>query len=77
MAKKDYAVWLPEEEYKKILGQFKLKLHDTMSCFDMCGLGVFIPGAEEEIMDLLEASLKRVRGRDVPIQIKKERNSRK
>jgi hypothetical protein len=77
MAKKDYVVWLPEDEYRKILGQFRLNLHDTLGCFNMYGLGELIPGAEEEIMDLLEASLKRVRGRDVPIQIKKERNSRK
>lgn len=36
----------------KLIGQFRLQLNGVLTCFDMCGLGVFIPQAQAEITRL-------------------------
>ncbi len=59
--------WLPNKEYQKAIGQLRLQLNGVLSPFDKYGLGVFIPGAVEEIIHLTESYGKRVRGKDVPI----------
>ena len=62
--------WLPDKEYKKIEGIFKLQLNEVMKPFNMYGLGEFIPGAIEEIIALSVDFSIVLRGKDKPISIK-------
>ncbi len=71
MAKDDYSNWLSPGDYDKMIGQVRLQLNGIFSPFNMHGLDVFIPGAINECMIIVEQACKRVRGRDVPISIGK------
>jgi hypothetical protein len=76
VAKKDYAYWLPEEEYQKLIGQTRNQLHGVFYPLRIYGQGVYCDGAEDEVMQLFEEFGKKIRGRDVPLVIKKIRNPR-
>ena len=65
--------WLPKEEYDKAIGQFGLQVGGILSVFDLYGLGVFIPQAQEEIKKLAEDFSLRVRGVDKPISLEEVR----
>jgi len=67
---------IPQPEYDKARGQLRLQLTDVLSVFKMYGLGEYIPGAIEEIVELTEQFAMRVRGKDVPIRLKQRRNHR-
>lgn len=67
---------IPDEEYKKAVGQLRLQLNGVMKVFDMYGLGEFIPGAIAEVIDLCEQFGMRVRKKDEPIFLLRERNPR-
>ena len=67
---KDYH-YLPEGEYKKAIGQFKLQLNGVFQPFKMYGMEVYIEPAKEQIIELAEAFGQRVRGKDKPIIYKK------
>ena len=58
--------WVEQDEYDKIVGQFRLSVGETLGCFDMYAMGVFIPGAVDEIAGELEAALQKIRGKWKP-----------
>lgn len=58
--------WLEEEDWNKLVGQFRLHVGETLSCFDGYGMGVFIPGAVEEIVELMIDATQKARGADKP-----------
>lgn len=66
---------IPQEQYDKAIGQLKLQLNDVFSPFRIYGLDILIPGAIEEIMELAEKFGQRVRGKDIPIKLKRRRNN--
>jgi len=68
---------LPEQEYKKAVGQFRLQLNGVFQPFKLYGLDILIPGAIDEVVELAEQFGMRVRGVDVPIILTKQRNSRR
>lgn len=76
MAKKDYSHWLPDNEYKKLIGQFRLQLNDIFFPLRRYGQDVYVDGAIEEVMQLTEERDKKIRGRDVPLIVKKKINPR-
>ena len=63
-----------QEEYDKAIGQLRLQLNGVFAPFDLYGLGIFIVGAKEEVVELCEAFALRVRGKSVPIIVKRRRN---
>ena len=67
---------ISQEDYDKAKGQLRLQLNDVMSIFQCHGLQLFVPPAIEEIVELAERFGERVREKDVPIVLKKRRNSR-
>ena len=72
MTKKDYVHWLPDEDYKKALWQARGQFNGIFAAFHSYGMDVFVPGAIEECMTILEAFGKRVRGKDTPIVVKRK-----
>ena len=60
---------LPQEEYDKAVGQFRLQLNGIFEPFRKYGLAEFIPGAIKEIVELAEDFGLRVRGVDKPISL--------
>jgi len=66
---------IPEQEYKKAIGQWKLQAGTVLSVFNMHGMDVYIPGALEELQQITERFGERVRGKDVPIIVKKRRRN--
>lgn len=78
--------YLPEEDYKKAIGQFRmqengvfdfLKVDDKIPVRYRYGMGEFIPGAVDEIVRLSEDFCLRVRGKDKPIDLSMIRRNRK
>ena len=58
--------WLEDEEWNKLVGQFRTHVGETLGCFNMYGMGEFIGGAIEEIVDLFVDGTQKVRGMDKP-----------
>ena len=70
--------WLPDDKYKKAEGQLRLQVGEILSVFNMYGMGAFLGGAIEEIVEVAIDFSKRVRGEDnQPIRVKNKRNPRK
>ncbi len=69
--KHNYPFWLEDEDYEKAKGQLKLQLNGVLEPFNFYGLGLYIPEAIKQIVELCEQFGKRVRGRDVPIKTKR------
>ena len=67
---------ISEANYQKAKGQFKMAVGEVLSVFDLYGMNVYFAGAIEEIVELAEQFGRRVRGADIPIQLKKRRNPR-
>ena len=67
---------ISQGEYDKAKGQLRLQLNGVFQAFNLYGLHIFINGAIDEVMELAEQFGQRVRGKDIPIQLKKRRNSR-
>lgn len=44
--------WLPDSDYAKAVGQFKLQLNGVFSPFNMYGLNEYVPGAKKQAVDL-------------------------
>lgn len=61
---------IPQEEYDKAIGQFRLQLNGIMNCFRCYGLDQDVDGAIGEIVMLAEQFGMRVRGKDVPIKVR-------
>jgi len=61
---------LNDEDYAKAVGQFRLAVGAVLSVFNMYGMGVYIGGAQKELVKLAEDFGQRVRGDlDKPISI--------
>ena len=60
---------LNDEDYAKAVGQLRLAIGAILTTFDMYGMGVYINGAQKEILSLAEDFGQRVRGLDVPISL--------
>lgn len=60
-------MYLPEEEYGKALGQFRLALNGVFLPFNCYGLQDLVPGAITQTINLTEDFSLRVRGIDKPI----------
>lgn len=69
--------FLPENDYKKAIGQFRLQLGGVFQPFKMYGMDAFIPGAIEEVVKLAEDLGMRLRGIDKPIDLERVRAKRK
>jgi len=67
---------LPEESYRKAVGQFRLQVGEVLGVFRFYGQNIYIPGALEEITELAEQFAMRVRGKNQPIMLESKRNSR-
>ena len=68
--------WLEPEDYKKARGQAKLQVTEALSVFNMHGFGIYIPGATDEIMQVMDDFALRLRGIDKPIQVTRKKNAR-
>lgn len=60
---------LSDEDYAKAIGLFRMAVGGVLSAFDMYGLGVFIGGAQDEIVQLAEDLGQFLRGVDKPISL--------
>ena len=67
--------WLPEEEYRKAIGQLRLQLSGVFAPFHGYGMDVFIPQAIEEAVKLAEDFGLRVRGVDKPLSLDRVRGN--
>lgn len=61
---------IPQDQYDKALGQFKLQLGAIMNCFRVYGLDHDVDMASVEITKLTELFAMRVRGKDIPIKVR-------
>ena len=74
VVKKDnYAHWLEENRYNKLMGQTKLVVGQILNPLRMYGQEVFVDGAMIELMHLFEVHGKVLRGIDVPIERRRHR----
>jgi len=67
---------IPEPDYRKCVGQFRLQLNDVFAPLRQYGQGIYVDGAIEEVVELTEMFAMRVRGKAIPIRLKNRRNSR-
>ena len=67
---------IPQENYDKAVGQFRLQLNGIMNCFRCYGLNEDVDGACNEIVKLAELFGMRVRGKDVPIKVREKPRKR-
>uniref|UniRef100_A0A6M3J2A5 Uncharacterized protein n=1 Tax=viral metagenome TaxID=1070528 RepID=A0A6M3J2A5_9ZZZZ len=67
---------IPQEEYDKTWGQFRLQLNGVMEVFNLYGLGIHITQAIEEITALAEVACMRVRGKDIPLTLENAKTIR-
>ena len=68
--------WVEDEDWNKVVGQFRLRVTNTLSVFAVYGMNEYIPGAVEEIVDLAVIMSQKARGKDKPYLIK-QRNPRR
>ena len=61
---------IPQEQYDKAKGQFRLGLNSIMNCFRCYGMDKDVDEAMEEIIALTEQFAMRVRGADKPIKVR-------
>ncbi len=67
---------IPQEQYDKALGQFRLQLGGIMNCFRCYGMDADVDGAMIEITKLTEQFSMRVRGKDIPIKVRESPSRR-
>ena len=68
--------WLDDGEYKKALFHVRGQLRDVFKVFDLYGQGIFIEGAIEETIQIMEDYGLVVRGVDKPIMLSRKMNPR-
>lgn len=64
----DY-VWLADEDWAKLMFQTRGQVSGILRPLRAYGQGVFVDGAEEEIMKLIDLVTQRVRGKDIPVVV--------
>ena len=62
---KEY-MWLSDDDWNKLVGQFRMQVGETLSIFNMYGMGDWVGGAVEEIVELFVDGTQKVRGMDKP-----------
>ena len=66
----EYSNFLPEDDYKKAVGQARMQIGALLEhTYNMYGYQLENPMVVEVIMEVVEQFGKRVRGKDVPIQL--------
>ncbi len=60
---------LPDDEYAKLIGQFRLRLNGIMRPFNAYGMNVYVSQACEQIVQLTEIFGMNVRGKKKPLPI--------
>ncbi len=60
---------IPDDDYAKALGQYRLQVGGVLGAFDLYGMGDYIPGALQTIVSLTEQFGMRIRGKDQIIQV--------
>ena len=76
MNKSQYSHWLTDDEYQKAIQSTRFELREIMIPLEMYGQKPYVDGAIEEIIQLVEQFGKKIRGRDVPLKIKRRLNPR-
>ncbi len=61
-----YIYW-GEEEYQSMIGHFRLQLNGVMLPLRTYGLGPYVDGAINAVMDLVDQFGQKVRGKEKPI----------
>ena len=72
----DVPYWLPTGEYQKIISQTRLLIGEILYPLRMYGQDVFVDGALDEIIQVVERYGLRVRGVDKPMLLKSPVNPR-
>ena len=67
---------IPQTEYNKAKGQLRLQLTGVFSPFMCYGLNEYVSGAIDECIHLAEQFSMRVRGKDIPIEMKSNRREK-
>jgi len=63
------SISLSDYDYMKAVGMFRMAVGAVLKVFDMYGMGIYIGGAQTEIIKLAEDFGLAVRGEDKPISI--------
>uniref|UniRef100_A0A6M3JRS2 Uncharacterized protein n=1 Tax=viral metagenome TaxID=1070528 RepID=A0A6M3JRS2_9ZZZZ len=61
---------IPQEQYDKAVGQFRLQLGAAMNCFRCYGMNDDVDSVMVEVTKLAEQFAMRVRGKDIPIKVR-------
>ena len=62
--------WIADDDYNKILFNTRSQVAGILApMHDMYGQAPFVDGAIDQIMDLIELSWQRIRGKDIPIKV--------
>ena len=69
MKQKNYPQ-IPDEEYKKALGQLTMQINAVLNCFRCYGLDILVDGAAKECVILAEQFGMRVRGKNQIIKVR-------
>ena len=69
--------WLPPDRYAKLKGQTQLQMAKILEPFNMYGQDIYIKGAIESIMMVVEETWDVIRGQDKPIDIETVRRKRR
>jgi len=71
-----YFVWWDDDEYAKMLGQFRMQLNEILFLLRKYGQDAYVEGAQHEIMQLVEIFGQKIRGVDKPLLLKERHNPR-
>ena len=64
---------IPEEAYNKAKGQLRLQLNRILAVYDGYGMNIYKPQVIDAILEVAEQFGKRIRGKDVPIVLRKNK----
>ena len=62
--------WLDDNSYAKLKGQTKMLVSNVMHDFRSYGMSPMVDGAIDTLMDIVEQSWQKVRGKDIPYTVK-------
>ena len=76
MSKYKDIYWADEDTYKKARWHLRVVLDDVLTVFEMYGLGAYIPGAVEEILQAADDYALVLRGVNKQIRVTDRKNAR-
>ncbi len=65
-------LWLSDDEWKKLMFQTRSQVNAILNPLRIYGQSPFVDGAIEELMGLFDLFSQRIRGKDIPIQVRDE-----